>query len=117
MLSEEDKKQILDSIEKFGKAEEPEILINRNIRDILNFSSGSPRIQPTAAKRATLIMSQPSELALLHNLQIRCVLCHQVISYPAWYYVIRYVVNQFYYFICFDSLSPDKPTTKCYRRV
>ena len=91
-------------------------ILNGNISQILDLGSGSPRIQRTALKRISQIFSQPRELSTLNPFEIRCCLCHEVIRYPAWYYSIKYAVNHFHYFICFDNLSPDKPSTRCYRR-
>lgn len=116
MIDKELQSEILESITKFGKSEEKTIMINTNISDILNFSSGSPRLQSTAARKARLILSKPQSLQVLNNFQIRCILCHKVISYPCWYYNIRYAINHFHYFVCFDSDSSTKPSTRCYRR-
>jgi hypothetical protein len=106
--------EILESIVKYGKAEE--IKLNINVDSILDKSSGSPRIQQTIRRKSVLILSQPLALSALSNLQIRCALCKRVISYPCWYYSVKYAVNHFHYFICFDSVSPSKPSLRCYRR-
>jgi hypothetical protein len=90
--------------------------IGGNINHILNLSSGSPRIQTNVVSRFKLILSQPSELSILNPFEIRCCLCRRVIHYPCWYYSIKYAVNHFHYFVCFDKDSPSKPSTKCYRR-
>lgn len=116
MLDKELQKEILDSIGKSGHSEETELKVNTNINHVLNFSSGAARIQTTVVRKAKLILSQPQALQALSNLQIRCALCKRVISYPCWYHSIRYAVNHFHYFICFDKDSPNKPSTKCYRR-
>lgn len=113
MIDSETKKEILDLISSRGSTDDKAIQINTNINDILNFSSGSARIQSTVRRKAKLILSQPSRLAILNPFQIRCALCHKVISYPCWYYDVRYAVNHFHYFICFDSNSIDKPSTRC----
>jgi len=117
MLTPEQQKEILDSIASSGRVEEKEIKINSNINHVLSFSSGAARIQSTFVRKAQLILSQPAILQSLSNFQIRCALCHRVISYPAWYYNIKYSVNQFHYFVCFDNLNPTKPTARCYRKV
>jgi hypothetical protein len=111
-----DKDDILDSISRFGKTEEEAIKLNTNINHVLSFSSGAARIQTTCIRKAKLVLSQPLELAILNPFQVRCVLCKKVISYPCWYYDIKYTVNHFHYFLCFDADSPSKPSTKCYRR-
>jgi hypothetical protein len=116
MIDTELQKQILESITKFGKAEERTIKVNTNLSDILSFSSGSVRIQPSCIRKSKLILSQPEELSNLSNLLVRCILCKRVISYPCWYYNIKYAVNHFHYFICFDSASVKSPTAKCYRK-
>jgi len=91
-------------------------IINGNMSHVLNLSSGSARLHAHAAKRFSLIMSQPQALSTFNRSEIRCCLCHSVISWPAWYYVVRYAVSHFHYFVCFDSASPSKPSCKCYRR-
>ena len=116
MIDKELEKSILESISSSGHSELPELKLNTNIHDILSFSSGSARIQSTVLRKAKLIISRPSGLDILSHLQIRCVLCKRVISYPCWYYNIKYAVNHFHYFICFDSESVSKPSTRCYRK-
>ncbi len=116
MIDKNTQDEILESIAKYGKTEEKEIKINTNLNHILSFSSGAARLQTSCIRRARLILSQVEAMRDLSNLQIRCALCHKVISYPAWYYTIRYAVNHFHYFICFDKDSPSKPSVKCYRR-
>lgn len=91
----------------------------QNINHILNLTSGRPRLQTNIIKRFDLILEQPRPLEILNPFEIRCCLCRKVISYPCWYYSIRYAVNHFHYFICFQATpdSPeDKPSTRCYRR-
>ncbi len=87
-----------------------------NINHILNLTSGKARIQSNIVKRFNLLLTQPNALHGLNPFEIRCCLCRKVIAYPAWYYSIRYAVSHFHYFVCFDSSSPTKPSTKCYRR-
>lgn len=117
MLDEQTQKEILESIAKHGKVNIAPLKVNIDIKCILNTSSGAARIQPTVVRKAKLILGKPKELEELSPQQIRCCLCHKAISYPCWYYDIRYNVNQFHYFMCFDPSKPDRPTVKCYRRT
>ena len=91
-------------------------IIGGNLNHILNLSSGSARLQTNVINRFKLILNQPQSISILNPFEIRCALCKRVISYPTWYYSIKYAVNHFHYFICFDSESKDKPSTRCYRR-
>jgi hypothetical protein len=86
----------------------------RGLGHVLNLSSGSPRIQTNVINRFILILSQPSNLNFLNPFEIRCCLCSKVINYPCWYLSIKYSVNHFHYFVCFDN-SSAKLTAKCYR--
>ena len=109
--------EMLRNISLGGTAEKTiNPIIGGNLRHVLSTSSGSPRIQSNVLKKFALILSQPSSIDVLNPFEIRCCLCHSVISYPAWYYCRKYVINHFHYFICFDSSSPLQPSTKCYRR-
>jgi hypothetical protein len=114
-MNTDTKQQILDSISKTGSVESNNI-INGNIDHIISRSSGLPRIQTNALRHFSLILSQPQPLRMLSALAIRCALCKRVISYPCWYYSIKYTVNFFHYFICFDKDSANKPSTSCYRK-
>jgi hypothetical protein len=116
MIDSQQKQEILDSISSHGGAESKPILLNTNLEHILSRSSGSPRIQSTVLRKSNLILSKPESLHSLSALQIRCCLCKRVISYPCWYYEVKYAVNHFHYFICFSSESKEKPLTKCYRK-
>jgi hypothetical protein len=87
---------------------------DKGLSRVLSLSSGAARIQTNVVKRFNLIMSQPSSISILNPFEIRCCLCRSVIQYPAWYYSIRYAVNHFHYFVCFDSSSLSKPSCKCY---
>lgn len=89
-------------------------IIGSNLTQILDLGSGAARIKRNI--RFHLILSQPQALSILNPFEIRCCLCKKVISYPAWYWSIRYAVNHFHYFVCFDADSPSKPSVKCYRR-
>lgn len=109
--------EMLNSIAAAGsvsKSVKP--IIGGNLNHILSLSSGSPRIQTNVINRFALILSQPEILQRLNPFEIRCCLCKKVVSYPCWYYSIKYAVNHFHYFICFDASHRDSPTTKCYRR-
>ena len=109
--------EILRNIALGGTATKTvEPIIGGNLNKVLNLSSGSPRIQTNVANKFNLIIEQPKEISILNPFEVRCCLCRSVIRYPAWYYSIKYAVNHFHYFICFDASSPDKPSTKCYRR-
>jgi hypothetical protein len=111
------KKEILDNIALGGKASQTvKPIIGGHLNHVLNLSSGLPRFQTNVIKRFTFIHNQPALLSVLNPFAIRCCLCKQVISYPCWYYEVKYAVNHFHYFVCFDSASPERPSTKCYRR-
>lgn len=119
MLTDEMRKQILDSISYGGEASNKVNLIigsSANLEQIAGFGSGSIKIYPTIIRKFKLVLSQPSALINHNPFEIRCTLCHKVISYPSWYYSVKYAVNHFHFFVCFDSDSPNKPSTKCYRR-
>lgn len=122
MISEEEKEKILRSISLTGAVLEENqqshfVLGSRsNLNHIAGVSSGPLKIYPSVAKKFNLILSQPSELSTLNAFEVRCVLCKQVISYPAWYYRIAYAVNVFHYFVCFDKASPNSVNVHCYRR-
>lgn len=118
-INEKDQTEILRNIALTGAADTANASINHIIANkeqfaaITSFASGIPRIR----KPFNLILSQPNELQPLSSFEVRCCSCGRIISYPAWYYVARYKVNQIHYFICFDGNNSDKPTAKCYRRT
>lgn len=114
MIDEKTAQEILDNIANAGEADE--VHINGNMNHVISRSSGLPRIQTNVAKKFQLILAQPKELLSLNALQIRCCVCKRVITYPAWYYKLAYTVNKFYYFICFDQASPEKPNVSCLNR-
>ena len=121
MINEELKESILKSISLSGAAtsygcKHLVLESRKNLHHIAGNGSGKLAIYPHIAKRFVLTLSQPSKLLALNPFEIRCVLCKNVIRYPCWYYNIRYSINHFHYFVCFDSSSPEKPSTKCYRR-
>ncbi len=110
-------REILNSIEAAGNTDTKiNHIVDGNLTHILNLSSGAARIQTNVVNRFKLILSQPITLSFMNPFEIRCVLCKKVISYPCWYYSIKYAVNHFHYFVCFDTASPSKPSTRCYRR-
>lgn len=121
-LDEELRNEILRAIELQGAVHEENALIHvilgsrNNLNHIMNMHAGLPKLRNDVINRFQLILSTPTELKPLSQFEVRCVLCRRVISYPAWYYVLRYVVNQLHYFICFDAASPDKPSVKCFKR-
>lgn len=121
-ISDETAKQMLKSIELGGAADEANREVNivlgssNNLDVIITRSGGLPKIRKDAESKFQLILSTPVPLKALSPFEIRCCLCKRVISYPAWYWSKKYVVNHFHYFICFDSASNTKPTTKCFKR-
>jgi len=109
--------EILRNIALSGSADKNiNVIIGGNINHILNLSSGAARLHTNVIPRFTLILSQPTNLSTLNPFEIRCALCKRVIHYPCWYYEVKYVVNHFHYFVCFDSSSPNKVNCKCYRK-
>ena len=121
-LDDKAKEDILKSISISGVASDENktvqiVLASRNnLNTILDSSSGLARIRTNAANKFKLLISQPLVLTGFNPFELRCVLCKKVITYPAWYLCLRYAVNEFHYFVCFDSNSPDKVTAHCYRR-
>jgi hypothetical protein len=87
---------------------------HKNLSHIAANTSGSLEIYKS--RKFILIMDKPKSLAGFDWNEIRCCLCDKVIDWPAWYYNVKYKVNHFHYFVCFDSASPNKPSCKCYRR-
>lgn len=123
LISDELAKSILRNISLGGSAseetaQERQIVLgsSNNLDVITTRSAGLLRIRKDAESKFHLIVHQPLRLEAMSNFEIRCCLCKQVIGYPAWYWSKKYAVNHFHYFICFDSSSPLKPTTKCYKR-
>jgi hypothetical protein len=114
MIDEKSKQSLLDSISNFGTLES--IKINTNKNQVLDFSSGKPRIQTSFRKKAVAIFGTPTILKGLSPFEIRCAICSKVISYPCWYHRVRYTVNDVHYFVCFDKDSPEKPSTSCYQK-
>ncbi len=94
MLDEKTKNEILKNIALTGDVTtQINPIIGGNLHAILNLSSGAPRLQTNVTSRFRLILSQPSEISVLNPFEIRCALCKRVISYPAWYYSIKYSWN------------------------
>lgn len=117
MIDNKVKNEILTNIALVGDTStKVKLIIRGNLNHIINLSSGSPRLQTSIVNKFKLILSQPDSLTVLNPFEIRCALCKKVVSYPCWYYNIRYSVNHFHYFICFDSESPNNPSTRCYRK-
>ena len=106
---------ILRSIELAGAASAENIsvrpILQANLKRILDTSSGSPRI--LRVNKFNLITSLPLAIKLLSPFEIRCSLCKRPITYPVWYMSEKFAVNQFHYFICFNSDSPNKPNVSC----
>jgi len=118
MIDEETKNEILRNIaisgDTFTQIKPIIASSDKGLNHILNFGSGLPRFQTNI--KFALILSQPGSLTFYNPFEIRCCLCKRVISYPCWYYEVKYAVNHFHFFVCFDKNSKDKPSTKCYRR-
>lgn len=109
--------EILKNIELTGDTTtQIKLILNGNLNHVLNLSSGTPRIQTNVIKKFNLILSQPLGLSVLNPFEVRCCLCHRVISYPCWYYEVKYAVNHFHYFVCFSASRADKVSVNCYRR-
>ncbi len=119
-MDDELKTQILRNLELSGAADENSVVVKPTVakspNNILSLNSGTPRISHHYVDRFKLLLSQPLALQPLNPFEIRCCLCHKVIAYPAWHYDVRYAVNWFHYFVCFDKSNGTKVTAKCYRR-
>lgn len=107
---------VLDSIVLTGTADSGVKVILANRQQVLDFSSSLPRLKRSLIKKFQLILSQPTDVGTNHSSHIRCSICNSLISWPAWYHLIKYAGNCFACFICFDSSSPNQPSTRCYRR-
>ncbi len=121
-MDEHLKNEILSSLELEGAASLEEksiqlIIANRLQADkLIDKSSGLSRFRSSALKNFQLILGQPLSLRILNPLTIRCCLCGKAINYPCWYFSQKLLINWFNYFVCFDALSPSKPSTKCMKR-
>jgi hypothetical protein len=118
-LSDDIQNSFLKSIELSGSVDEAshqiKIRLNENLSAILDKSSGRIRLKSSLAGKFSLILAQPAELKPLSNLEIRCLYCRKVISYPAWHLVRAFDINHFHYFICWNTESSDKPSLNCKR--
>jgi hypothetical protein len=120
MLTKEQQEELLKSIELEGGIDKKQIHLilgsKQNISHIAGNSTGRLRLHAKVIRDSKLIFDKLESLASLHQSQIRCSLCSQVISYPCWHYTIKYAVNEFHHFICFDETNSLKPSVKCYRK-
>jgi hypothetical protein len=124
MIDEKQAKEILDSIELTGgitsaktvKSNPIIIGAHNNIGPIMQLGSGLPKIRKDKVTEFSLILSQPLAIQSIPRHDIRCCLCQEIIYFPCWYYSIRYAVNQFHYFVCFDASNSQSVTARCYRR-
>jgi hypothetical protein len=116
-----DAKAILRAIALTGAASEEnaqsfeKVATPYQMNTIMTRSYGLPKISPYQAKKFSLIMERPKIFEVLHPSEIQCACCKRMISYPAWYWVQRFNVNHFHYFICYNPSSPEKVTSSCYR--
>lgn len=109
--------EILKSIALTGAVDEASIAVRIATKEQANQISNSAGGKLKITKPFKLILSQPESLKVLSSLEIRCCLCHKVISYPCWYRKHEFAVNHFHFFVCFDSSSPSTITTKCFKGV
>jgi len=111
-------KEILKNISSSGNASEDKTIIKhllgKNLNHILNLSSGSHRIHSHILNKFSLIINQPQSLSDLNPFEIRCSLCKVVVSYPCWYYEVKYNINVFHYFVCFNR--SEKVNCSCFRK-
>ena len=111
---------LLKSIELSGGIEVEtspvKILINEGLQNVIDLSSGRKRIKPIRAGQFSLILSQPSSLLSISPLEIRCLNCKRVISYPSWWLELRFDKNTFHYFVCFSEVSPNRVSLDCSKR-
>lgn len=121
-LDDDTIKEMLKSISLSGSADanaavfKPVVASKAQAPNILNLTSGLPRISWNYLAKFEPIIGKPTILSPLNSFEIRCCLCNKIISYPCWYYQIRYAVNWFHYFVCFNAMSPRRVTAVCYRR-
>ena len=113
------KNELLKSIELSGSVNTDDrrvnIIINGELHNILDKSSGKTRIRPFKVGLFNLILSQPLSLSRLSPFEIRCLNCGKVINYPAWYYELRFDRNILVYFVCFSETSSDRVSLNCRR--
>ncbi len=124
-LQDRIRRDILPSIELTGSTEtiiNPIIASKNNgINNILDYGSGSVRLQRSIINKFKLVLIKPPGLSIFEPHDIRCYLCNRVIAFnqrPVWHYSIRYAVNHFHYFVCSNeqSLKEQKVNASCYRR-
>ena len=123
-IDEKQANEILASIEMTGGISSPKTIVtnpivlgsHNNLGQILNLSSGLPKIRKDKVDKFNFILSQPLGIRSIPRHDIRCCLCQEIIYFPCWYYRIDYAVNQFHYFVCFDSASSQLVNASCYRR-
>lgn len=116
-MDENLKKALLQSIEAEGSAEVEftpvRVIVNGQLSNILDRSSGKARIRAHRVNQFHLILSQPKGLLNLSPLEIRCLNCHRVISYPAWHLELKFDRNTFEYFLCFSETSVVRASLNC----
>jgi hypothetical protein len=118
-LNEDDKEAILRDILSTGFSSEENKRINVIIANkihnynIVQISSGSPKIRHNVKGRFSLILSIPAILSGFNPFTIRCCLCNKVVAYPCWYYNVKFTSNHFHYFVCFNS---GEINASCYKR-
>lgn len=129
-LDEKTKQDILDSVTKYAEEIATIIpLIAKEPGSLINTASGIPRWNNSAIKKFKMIYEMPEPFASMpdpllkdskyHYSRIQCCLCHKPIKYPCWYYVNKFVRNEFHYFVCSsipDGIRDDKVSTRCTRK-
>jgi hypothetical protein len=108
---------ILNSILLAGTAESDINVSTAKRSQVLDFNASVPRIKRSIIDKFKLILEKPN-FALSEQI-IRCTLCNKAINFnqaPIWHHLIKYNINCFAAFICFDPASPSKPSCKCYRK-
>ncbi len=121
-LDDDFKAELLNNIFSTGKTEvvKPEktvyIANQERAKHLLNYSAGLPRFHSHNIKKFNLVINQIEELKHLNPFAIRCCLCGEVISYPAWHAVNKYAVNEIHYFVCLDRFDSKRVNAKCFKR-
>lgn len=118
-MDDKAKLDLLKSIELSGSVDREVSLvtinINKGLENILDFSSGRKRIRGMRATQFSLIVAKPAGLSALSSLEIRCLNCGRVISYPCWHLEVKFDRNIFEYFVCFSENSPNRVSLNCRR--
>ena len=118
-MDESLKKSLLQSIELSGSVSvensSASITVNGELSNVLDKSSGKPRIRPAKVSQFHLILSQPVSLLALSPFEIRCLHCKRVISYPSWWLQVKFDRNILVYFVCFSETSPNRVSLDCKR--